>query len=200
MKKTPSAASLIRTNGKLLTKLAEAKLEISRLRKRLRGFNHHIGTKTGADAERFILNLFPRGKSTSTHSKHDLEVGKCLIEIKGSGRLSNGDNTSHHKWVWHKLRGSGGKKKYHLLVLVGIADPAFQPKYKDPSCGYVIFAIPHQGVNSFRAAAKGGTQALGTDPDSAYSEQRRKLWDRYEVSPRGLKLEVRAQNRRLRGR
>jgi hypothetical protein len=199
MKKLPSGASRVRIIKNLRSELAEAKLEISRLRKQLRGFNHHIGTKTGADAEKFILSLFPRGKSTSTHSRHDLEVGKCLIEIKGSGCHSNGNSTSHQKWVWHKLRGSGGKKRYHLLVLVGIADPKYQSQYKHQDCGYVIFAIPHQGVNSFRAAAKGGTQSLGTDPHSVYSEQRQKLWE-YQVSPRGLKLKVRELNRRLRGR
>ncbi|MBB5034840.1 hypothetical protein [Prosthecobacter vanneervenii] len=193
---TAPRAALIREIKRLRSELSKKKQECANLSADLKKGQHHTGTKTGAEAERYVQNLFKKGVATHSHSDHDLLVGKCRIEIKASGCLSTSKGSSSKKWVWHKFRGSGGKKRYHLLVLVGAIDARYRSQYKSRNSDFVLFAIPYQGVASFSAAEQGGTMSLGTNREKLQTTSvlRRRMWDRYHVSPSGLRRMVKEIN------
>lgn len=87
------------------------------------------------------------GVLSTANAGHDMHLASgSTIEVKTSALTRPLPNTSSLRWVWTKVLGSSGGKRYDYLLLIGDADPRFQTAYKDPASPYVFFLVPFDDV------------------------------------------------------
>ena len=175
----------------LLSRLEELEAENNRLREDLQFLRANPAIAKGLKGESLIAKLLTL-KPSDRGAGHDLQyhTGAVLFEVKYSSLLTAIAGRPIRRWVWTKLFGELGRKKYHRLLLVGDADPRFHASYSDPRSPYVLFDVPYKAavrlVGGVRLGRSGQLQ-LTTNPTSVLSSRASALFNVFQVSTAELK-------------
>ena len=145
----------------------------------------------GLKGESLIARLVSARRSRRG-AGHDLESseGELLFEVKYSSLLSSISGRPIRRWVWTKIFGELGRKRYNRLLLVGDTDPRFASSYADPVSPYVLFDLPYEAVVDIAGGVKPGRSGsihLTTNPLTVKSLRARTLFLEYQVSVSELK-------------
>jgi hypothetical protein len=175
----------------LRAQVEELLLENHRLRMELGFLRENPAIAKGLKGESLIASLLSL-KHSRRGAGHDPQsrTGKVLFEIKYSSLLRAIGDRPIRRWVWTKLFGELGRKKYHRLLLIGDADPRFQPHYLDPNSPYVMFDLPYKHVVELAGGVRHGRAGqfqLTTNPRSVLSSRAQALFQVFQVSSAILK-------------
>lgn len=140
----------------------------------------------GLKGETLVANLLS-ARRAKNGAGHDVECrsGKVLIEVKYSSLLNLMFGRATKRWVWSKLFGEGGQKKFHRLLLVGDADERFSKFYFDPSSPYVFFDLPYDAAVDLVGSVKSGRGSrlqLTTNPTTVFSRKAETLFREFQTS------------------
>jgi hypothetical protein len=173
------------SRGKLVLLAGDLELENTRLRAEVEFLKSNPTVAKGLKGESLIANLI-HARISKRGAGHDLEShkGSVLFEVKYSSLLKGPRNVK--RWVWSKLYGERGNKKYNRLLLVGDVDPRFAHKYADPESPYIFFDLAYQDVIRFTRGIRPGRQSrmeLTTNPNSVISSRASALFESFQVHP-----------------
>ncbi|HEX8463838.1 MAG TPA: hypothetical protein VF627_04400 [Abditibacterium sp.] len=134
-------------NAKSNQLVCELERKISLLENGLNFFKVHPKIAAGIKGEILIVKAVT-GERTIRNASHDLNASRqeIKIEVKFSNANPVSSTNPSLRWSWNKVTGQQGKKQYDRLILVGEKLPNFIHQYKDPSCPYILYDIPFEGV------------------------------------------------------
>lgn len=131
------------------------------------------------------------GSGSSVGAGHDLVVSsRLLVEVKYSSLLVGVSKRPLRRWVWSKLFGEAGQKRYDRLLLVGDVDPRHLPLYADRSSPYVFFDLPYEAAVALAGGVKPGRESkilLTTNPSTVKSANAKILFTEFQVTRRELR-------------
>jgi hypothetical protein len=178
-------------------KIAELAEENERLKRRVAVLEAQISFLTdhptfaeGMRGERLVATSLD-GTLTSYGAAHDIELPSgTLIEVKSSRLNKPHPNSSTLRWAWSKVLGTKGLKRFDFLLLIGEADVSHRQHYKDPSCPFIFFLVPHAEVRALatQTGSIPGIQ-LTTNPLKARSTGSA-LFTRYQMTIQEIKERV----------
>jgi hypothetical protein len=155
------------------------------LRNRLAFFQQHPTLAMGLRGESIVTKLL-RGTTVAGNAPYDVVAkGGCRIEVKCSGLNTPVRGRDTRRWVWTKLFGESGRKKYDRLLLVGLPDQRFSSRYKDVGAPFVLFDIPNVRIRELAVPVQGGRYTaifLTTNPLATRSVRSSKLFGKYQVT------------------
>lgn len=165
--------------------------ENTRLRSEVEFLRGNPTIAKGLKGESLIARLVSAHRSRRG-AGHDLESteGNLLFEVKYSSLLSTIVGRPIRRWVWTKIFGGLGRKRYNRLLLVGDTDPRFASSYADPLSPYVLFDLPYEAAVDIAGGVKPGRSGsihLTTNPLTVKSLRARALFREYQVSVSELK-------------
>jgi hypothetical protein len=139
----------------------------------------------GLQGESLIAQLLS-GKTARPGANYDVEASNGLthIEVKYSSLLKVMEARPIKRWVWTKLFGELGNKKYDRLLLIGDADHRFAKTYSDPTSPYVIFDLPYSDAIEIAGGIQSGRTSriqLTTNPKTVTSKRSQILFEKYQV-------------------
>ena len=174
----------------LTQELAASKNENQRLREGIEFLKVHPTIAGGVKGEELVSKLIDRDRTTN-NAGCDFD-GDIRIEVKYS-RLIRG-NFGALRWQWMKVFGSGGKKKYHRLILIGDTDPKHAAKYLNPSCPFVFFDVPYEEVSNLTSDGGPGKRMihLSTNPSKHVRSRADALYTDYQVTAEIIEAKYRA--------
>lgn len=145
----------------------------------------------GLKGESLVAKLVSAHRSRQG-AAHDLELStsKLLFEVKYSSLLSTVAGRPIRRWVWTKIFGELGRKKYNRLLLVGDADPRFASSYIDPTSPYILFDLPYDAAVEIAGGVRPGRSGnihLTTNPHTVKSKRAQSLFRDYQISALELK-------------
>lgn len=165
--------------------------ENARLRNEVEFLRGNPTLAKGMKGESLVARLVS-ARLSRRGASHDLEssTGEFFLEVKYSSLLNIISGRPIRRWVWTKLFGELGRKKYDRLLLVGDADPRHCSSYSDPSSPYVLFDLPYEAAVELAGGVKPGRYSsihLTTNPLTVKSERATALFQTYQVSVSELK-------------
>jgi hypothetical protein len=165
--------------------IAELSAENDFLRKKVAFFEQHPNVVAGIRGESLVSNLVS-GIVTELNAPHDIDTKNGLrIEVKYSKlNLANRKMTDTTKrWSWKNIFGSGGRKNYDRLILIGEADQRYSDKYLQPNSPYIIFDIGFDDVMKLTSLTEHQQRLiqLSTNPTSVRSRAK-SLYSDYQVT------------------
>jgi hypothetical protein len=164
--------------------------ENARLRREVEFLRENPTIAKGLKGESFIAKVISARRSRRG-AAHDLESGNGLLfEVKYSSLLNTTAGRPIRRWVWTKIFGELGRKRYNRLLLIGDADPRFTSFYADPASPYVLFDLPYAVAVKIAGGVKQGRSGnihLTTNPLTVKSERARALFRDYQISVCELK-------------
>jgi hypothetical protein len=128
--------------------------------------------------------LSPRG------SPHDLVTKRAGIqlEVKCSSLLTTRGQVTR-RWVWTKIHGETGGKRFDRLILVGDCDPQFRHHYRDPKCPYIFFDIPFSALPGLTYGIRRGRSSvihLTTNPKTVKAVRAQRLFREFQTTTREI--------------
>ncbi|TNC95490.1 MAG: hypothetical protein FD121_1400 [Gallionellaceae bacterium] len=170
----------------LRIKLEQMESENLQLRNEVAFLRSNPTIAKGMKGESLIAKL-TKAKRSKNGAGHDLEsyAGQLLFEVKYSSLLSNIKNRPIRTWVWTKVFGELGRKRYHRLLLIGDVDPRFSASYADPASPYVIFDLSYEEATEIVGGIKAGRLGriqLTTNPLTVRSKNAVSLFYDYQIS------------------
>ena len=155
------------------------------LRSRLAFFQQHPTLAMGLRGESIVAKLV-RGTMVAGNAPHDVVTKRGhRIEVKYSGLNAPVRGRDTRRWVWTKVFGESGRKKYDRLLLVGLPDQRFSSSYKDRRAAFVLFDVPIVRVRELAVPVQGGRYTaifLTTNPLTTRSVRSSKLFGEYQVT------------------
>jgi hypothetical protein len=167
--------------------LSRLVIENEQLRREIEFLRGHPSIARGIKGETLIAQLLS-AKRSMPGSGHDIATnGKgLLLEVKYSGLLSIMTDRPIKRWVWTKLFGELGQKKFDRLLLIGDIDYRFRDYYADPNSPYVMFDLPYdEAVDIARGILPGRRSRveLTTNPITVKSWRAKVLFEHHQVTP-----------------
>jgi hypothetical protein len=139
----------------------------------------------GLRGEAIVAKLV-RGAMVADNASHDVVARRGYrIEVKYSSLNAPVRGRDTRRWVWTKVFGESGHKRYDRLLLVGLADQRFSSSYKDRRAAFVLFDVPIARVRELAVPVQGGRYAaifLTTNPLATRSARSSRLFDEYQVT------------------
>ncbi len=171
---------------RLIARLREAEAENRHLRAEVEFLRSNPAIAKGLQGEVLVAKLLSAARS-KRGSGHDIEYRhqQLLIEVKYSSLLNAIGGRPIKRWVWTKLFGERGNKRYDRVLLVGDADRRFAEGYADPSSPYVIFDLPYEAAVQVVGGLKPGRSGridLTTNPTSVLSRRASALFNVFQLS------------------
>ena len=165
--------------------------EVVALRAEVRFLRQNRAIAKGIQGEALVSHLLG-GKASSVGASHDFTAASgALIEIKYSSLLACVKSRPTRRWVWSKMFGERGQKRYDRLLLIGDVDPRHRELYAAPHSPYVIFDLPFEAATEICGGIKIGPESklqVTTNPSTVRSWQAQALFNHFQVSPRELKV------------
>jgi hypothetical protein len=159
------------------------------LREQVAFLQGHPTLAKGLKGESIVAKLV-HGAMMARNAPYDVLArrGGFRLEVKYSGLLEAVRGCRTRRWVWTKLFGESGKKAYHRLILVGLADQRFSRMYKDSRAPFVLFDVPITEVAELSVSAgKYRAIHLTTNPLTARSVRSSKLFGHYQLTASELR-------------
>jgi len=127
----------------------------------------------------------------SRNATHDMiaERGN-RIEVKYSGLNAPVRGRDTLRWVWTKVFGESGRKRYDRLLLVGESDLRFASSYRDSGSAFTLFDVPIARVRELAVPVQAGRYTaifLATNPLTARSFRSQKLFAEYQITTSDLR-------------
>ncbi len=177
------------SNRSLHYEIARLRAENGVLRNEVRFLRTHPKIARGLRGEELVARLVD-GLPSTRGAPHDLvtERAGVRLEIKCSSLLAIRGKVTK-RWVWTKMHGEAGNKKFDRLILVGDVDPRFSHLYRDPQCPYIFFDVPFREVPSLTYGIRPGRASIihvTTNPEVVKSPRASRLFLDFQTTVREL--------------
>src|SRR5258708_30420598 len=173
------------SNQSLQHEIARLRVENVAIRNEVRFLRTHPKIARGLRGEELIGRLVA-GLHSIRGTPYDVVTKRAGIrlEIKCSSLLTiRGKDT--RRWVWTKMHGERGSKRFDRLILVGDVDPRFSHLYRDPGCPYIFFDVPFRDVSRLTFGVRPGRASIihmTTNPKVVRSERASRLFRDYQTT------------------
>jgi hypothetical protein len=155
------------------------------LRNEVRFLRTHPKIARGMQGEELIVSLVD-GLRLLRNGPFDVLTKRTgvRLEIKSSSLLViQGKET--RRWVWTKIHGERGLKRFDHLILVGDVDPRFAHLYRGGASPYVFFDVPFKDVVKLTLGVRVGRASiihLTTNPRTVRSQVGIRLFRDYQIT------------------
>jgi hypothetical protein len=164
-------------------RVARLSAEVKALREEVAFLRQHPKLAAGLRGEDLILELLG-GTRSAAGKGFDVLVGGRRLEVKWSSLLSmKGKGTK--RWVWTKIHGERGRKRFHSVILVAPKDPRYAHLYRDAAGPYVFFDVPYAHAARLTNGIRHGSASaihLTTNPSVLRSLRAVALFQRYQAT------------------
>ena len=162
----------------------------------LRADNKRLRKKLGAAAwridgsrgEEFIAELVGGDLATGSAPYDLISENGTTLEIKCPNLNEAVVGQITNRWSWSHILGSGRKKKFDRLLLLGPTDHRYRASYADAQSPFVIFDIPFREVEPLLGT--GDLIQISTAPlevrKGRLSRKRQILFSRYQITRKQL--------------
>lgn len=187
-------AKIVKSHSKqvhdLQVEIRRLQEENNDLRKKIGFLQAHPTIARGLRGETIVAKIV-QGRRSEKGLPYDVFLNKFSIRLEVKFSELNvavrGRNTK--RWVWTKLFGESGRKRFDRLILVGNSDDRFSGLYKDPKAPFILFDVPFREVQSLSVPVQRGKYTaifLTTNPRTVRSGTAWHLYRRYQVTAREL--------------
>lgn len=168
----------------LQEEIARLIAENRQLKKRLAFFENHPAIADGLHEHSVIAKLL--GGDLTHPQSSDLSVGELRLRIRFSTiKTPKANSLGARRWSWPDVLEEFAA--YDRLILMGVPDERFRNRYLDPTCGFVLFDIPFEDVDTVsQIAGPHRNIHLITDPQTAQFAYTGRLFSTFQISEREL--------------